>query len=169
MLRAKARERAAKGLFLGERILDNPHIDLRILPTNQFYQSRIPAYTRAGYVQKVLVLLLGVAFSLLASFEISPGVSSVAALATAVTSWIEFSDAFRKVERYSSVVISLEKLRTWWNSLSAVEKVSRDNIARLVQSTEGIISQEQLAWYTTPSKSADKDDSKSGKEDKKED
>ena len=28
MLRAKARERAAKGLFLGERILDNPHMEV---------------------------------------------------------------------------------------------------------------------------------------------
>ena len=145
------------------------YIDLRILPTIQFYQSRIPAYTRAGYVQKVFVLLLGVASSLLASFEISPGVSSVTALATALTSWIEFSDAFRKVERYSSVVISLEKLRTWWNSLTGVEKVSRDNIARLVHSTEGIISQEQLAWYTTAPKNTDKEDSKKGKEERKED
>jgi hypothetical protein len=39
------------------------------------------------------------------------------AAAAAVTTWIEFSDVVRKVERYSNAVNSLKQLMAWWKVL----------------------------------------------------
>jgi len=129
------------------------YIELRVKPTIRFYQDRIPQYARAGYVFKGVVLLLGVAASVLANMRVSLGVNIVTSLGAVITSWNEFADSFRKVERYSRTVVSLEKLLAWWDSLSGVEKVSRQNISQLILASESIIAEEQLAWYSASQKS----------------
>ena len=44
------------------------------------------------------------------------------------------------------------KLLSEWNSLSEVEKASRESIAHLVLEAEAIISQEQRSWTSTANK-----------------
>ena len=56
---------------------------------------------------------------------------------------------YEQVERYSSAVNALQKLLSGWNSLSEVEKASRESIAHLVLEAEAIISQEQRSWTST--------------------
>ena len=136
------------------------YIRLRIKTTIDFYKRRIPQYTMAGYMWKAVVLLLGCVASILAHLSITPGVTGTTALATSLTSWTEFSDYFRKVERYSNAVKSLTNLLTWWNSLSAVEKASRDSITKLVHSSESIISEEQQAWYSSAPKDVEENKAK---------
>ena len=46
------------------------------------------------------------------------------------------------------------KLLSEWNSLSEVEKASRESIAHLVLEAEAIISQEQRSWTSTANKPA---------------
>ena len=53
MLRAKARERAAKGLFLGEGILDNPHLAVLV---NPYFILREGVTTRARGLGTIEVL-----------------------------------------------------------------------------------------------------------------
>ena len=60
---------------------------------------------------------------------------------------------YEQVERYSSAVNALQKLLSGWNSLSEVEKASRESIAHLVLEAEAIISQEQRSWTSTVNKS----------------
>ena len=55
----------------------------------------------------------------------------------------------RKSERYTRAVNALENLLSWWASLGDVEQASKATIARLIQSAEGIISEEQVAWTST--------------------
>ena len=74
------------------------------------------------------------------------------AAASALTSWAEFSEDARKVERYSSALNALMNLITWWDSLGEVEKASRESIAHLVLEAESIISEEQRSWTSTASK-----------------
>ena len=66
-----------------------------------------------------------------------------------ITSWSEFSDTSRKMERYSRAHMQLKKLLAWWEALGEVEKASKGNITSLVRSAEAIISDERLAWMST--------------------
>ena len=59
---------------------------------------------------------------------------------------------YEQVERYSSAVNALQKLLSWWKSLSEVEKASRESIAHLVLEAEAVISQEQRSWTSTANK-----------------
>ena len=72
---------------------------------------------------KVMILLLGVTSSVLARYALLAFVMVATSAATAVTSWAEFSEDARKVERYSSAVNNLEKLLSWWRSLGEVREV----------------------------------------------
>jgi len=130
----------------------NRYIDLRINPSIDFYARRIPLYSRSSILLTTFTVLLGIVASVLARFEELTWVSIMTAGATAVMSWTEFSDASRKVERYSSAVVNLKKLLSWWKSLGAVQKASKESIETLVRSAEEIISQEQTSWMSVAGK-----------------
>ena len=122
------------------------YIALRIEPTMKFYKRRIPQYAKRIWRTKLAILLLGVASSVLARYELVTWLVLVTSSASALTSWIEFSDSQRKTVRYTRAVSALEKLLDWWSSLGEVEKASKEVIAHLIQTSEGIISEEQMAW-----------------------
>ena len=131
------------------------YIKLRIEPMIHFYILRVPKYANHGFVLKFVILFLGVTSSALARYDLLAWVTVATAAATAVTSWAEFSEDSRKVERYSSAINSLKKLLSWWDSLGEVEKASRENITHLVLETESIVSEEQRSWTSTASKQQD--------------
>lgn len=128
------------------------YIKLRLEPAMDFYSLRVPKYTNHGFVLKIVILFLGVTSSFLAHYNILSYVVVATAGATIVTSWSEFSEDARKVERYSSAINALKKLLSWWDSLGEVEKASRANIAHLILQAEAIISKEQRSWTSTAPK-----------------
>ena len=127
----------------------NRYIVLRIEPMMKFYTRRVPIYVQHGFFFKILIILLGVTASVLARYEELTWVTTVTAAATVVTSWAEFSEDLRKIERYSSAITSLKCLLSWWDSLGDVQKASRESIAQLVLDAESIISNEQSSWTST--------------------
>ena len=118
------------------------YIALRIDPMMAFYAKRIPFYTRQGLLLKTAIILFSVVASVLARYGQLTWVTAVTALATVVTSWSEFSDCERKVERYSSAISGLEALLSWWRSLGEVQKASKESISHLVNTAESIIAEE---------------------------
>ena len=98
---------------------------------------------------KLLIVLLGISASIIAYLGYLEWVVLATATAAAITSWVEFSDAARKAERYTRALYSLRKLLAWWASLGQVEKASREAITHLVTTSEAIISDERLAWMST--------------------
>jgi hypothetical protein len=142
-----------------------PHryIALRIEPSVAFFKKRVPVYTRRRLAMKVLIMLLGVAASILAQYKILPAVTVVSAFASIATSWMEFADAGRKVERYTRAITSMKKLLSWWKSLSEVERAATENISMLINTSESIISQERLAWVSTASNDKKQQDNNSSK------
>ena len=91
--------------------------------------------------------------SVLAYYELTSWVVLVTALSAAVTSWAEFSETARKTQRYTRAVTSLEVLLSWWASLT-VEQSSKAAIANLINTSEQIITEEQMAWTSTAKRAA---------------
>ena len=113
------------------------------------------SHPSSGYIFKVALLLLIVSSSFLARYEQVAWTTIVTSAAASITSWIEFSDSARKLERYTRLVRALKNLLSWWNSLSEVEKASTETIATLVCTSEDILSEERLAWISTSNKKGD--------------
>merc|ERR1719311_281237 len=99
------------------------------------------------------------AAAVLSRYELMTWVVVVCALSSAFTSWMEFADSARKVERYTRAITALKKLLSWWKSLTEVERASTDSISTLINTSESIIAQERLAWVSTASKKRDADES----------
>lgn len=126
---------------------DEPqYIELRIEPALDFYRKRIPENTRRVIVLRLLLIALSAATSVLSVMGQLNWITAVTGLASAVTSWSEFSDANAKVERYTSTVNGLKKLLIWWNHLNDLQKLSRDNLVNLIRTAETILIEEQLSW-----------------------
>mmetsp|Transcript_61073 Transcript_61073/g.176971 ORF Transcript_61073/g.176971 Transcript_61073/m.176971 type:complete len:918 (-) Transcript_61073:42-2795(-) len=124
------------------------YIKLRVHPQIAFYSRRIPVYTRRCTFLKAMVLLLGAAASILAHYGMLPVVVMVTAFSTALTSWAEFEDYNRKVERYSSAVLDLKNLLSWWKALDDVRRAGKESIDCLVRNSEEIISRERTSWMS---------------------
>jgi len=131
-----------------------PHryITLRVTPTMSFYENRIPKYICCSKFFKITIVILSVAASAVARFDLGSLAIAVTSAAAAITSWTEFSDMGSKSERYTRAMSSLKNVLDWWSSLTAVQKASRESIERLVISCESIIAKEQLGWTSMAQK-----------------
>jgi len=133
------------------------YIKWRLLPVMAWYRKRIPSRSIERLLVKIFMLLATVATSILARYSLPHWVAIAAALYSSLTSWSEFGDHGRKIERYNRVIASIENLLSWWESIGPVEKASSANIAHLIQTGEECISTERLAWQSTAGKRSSDD------------
>jgi len=125
------------------------YIKMRIEPSIEFYQKRVPEYAKQRYMLKFFILACTFSATLMTRYKFAVLVVAVSSGAAAITSWQEFADTARKTERYTRAVFALNNLLSWWNSLGEVEKASRTTISELIHSAEAIISDERLGWIST--------------------
>jgi hypothetical protein len=125
-----------------------------------FYKKRLPIYNRRNSILNTVVVLLGIAATVLAKYEQPLFITIVSGAVVSLVSWAEFSEAPSKVERYTKSITSLKNLLCWWDSLGDVQKATKDAIGKLVITSETIISEEQLAWTSSSSKQGGPDSSK---------
>eukprot|EP00802_Teleaulax_amphioxeia_P004721 Tamp_04725.p1 GENE.Tamp_04725~~Tamp_04725.p1 ORF type:complete len:860 (-),score=122.47 Tamp_04725:284-2863(-) len=122
------------------------YINLRLRPMMAFYQSRIPGYTRSAFFMQLCLGVFSLAASALAYLKLADFVVVVSAGGAAVTSYLEFADTQRKIERYTRAVRSLQKTLNWWTTLDSVERAGAAATTTLLTTGETIISEERLAW-----------------------
>ena len=122
------------------------YIALRLKPMMNFYQLRIPEYSRAATLMLLMLGVFSIFASALAFFGYADIVVVVTAAGASVTSYLEFADTQRKIERYTHAVRSIQKLLNWWMTLEAVERAGVEATSQLLSMGESIISEERLAW-----------------------
>lgn len=134
------------------------YLDIRIKQRLSFYQRRIPQYARSRYILKAILVLLTTAASAVSAYGLSVWALVIAAAVSMLTSWSEFVDTGRKVERYTKAVVDLKNLTSYWKHLTYFEKASPVTIRDVVMAGESTISDERVAWLSTAQKSpADKE------------
>jgi hypothetical protein len=121
----------------------------RVRPQIRFYQRRLPVYARRKTVGTILLLACTAASAVLSHYGLALYVIILTSFAAAVTSWAEFANLHRKMERYNRTIRTLRKLCSWWHSLAEFEKASTEAIAHLVVTAEAAISDERLSWGRT--------------------
>ena len=130
------------------------YIKARIDRMMQFYQERLPVYSRARWALRSVVLCCTAGSAILSYLDFTNLVVMVTSFAGAIISWTEFSEIGKKIERYSRAVRSLKKLLAWWDVLTDVERAGTDNISSLIETAESIIADERQAWQSTNNRMA---------------
>eukprot|EP00933_Yihiella_yeosuensis_P005238 TRINITY_DN109717_c0_g1_i1.p1 TRINITY_DN109717_c0_g1~~TRINITY_DN109717_c0_g1_i1.p1 ORF type:complete len:1269 (-),score=306.07 TRINITY_DN109717_c0_g1_i1:84-3419(-) len=127
-----------------------PHeyIRWRLMPAMQFYQRRIPRYSRKQRIIQALLLLSSIATAALAALEYSKWTAIVASISGAIAAWHEYEGMSNKLERYSTVSCALMNVLMWWQSLPEVDQASVLNVEHLVGQTETLINSEHSAWLS---------------------
>ena len=140
------------------------YLDVRITKYLSFYQRRIPQYARDRYIFKAILVMLTTAASAVSAYGLSVWALVIAAAVSMLTSWTEFADTGRKVERYTKAVVELKNLVSYWKRLTEVEKASPATIYNVVITGESIISDERVAWVSTAQKSSTNKNGEQGDE-----
>lgn len=121
----------------------------RLRPKIAFWRRRIPSYARRGNALHILLILAGVFCSIAAYIGFIKSAVIASAIATALTSWVEFGDVSRKTERYTRAVVQLENLISHWGRLTKVDRASTTWVEHLVTEGESIIAEERSGWFST--------------------
>lgn len=125
------------------------YISVRIEVMIEFFQSRLPRYSRAHACAQIALVLFSSTGAALAFLGHSKHVAIVSAVAAAVTAWVEFHAAADKLQRYNASITQLQNLVTWWQSLSDIERAGSPAITRLVVESEDVLASELRAWGST--------------------
>ena len=112
------------------------YVLLRLQPAIVFYQDRIPVVACRRRVLQALVLLCTLSSSVLSYLGYSVWVPLVASLYSSLAAWQEFAGLDQKLRRYNEAVQALKGIKSWWTSLTKVERASPDRINRLVDNVE---------------------------------
>jgi hypothetical protein len=158
-----------------ERLSDNHHspmkpskyVKARLIPMLSFYQARIPGKYRGLKITEVTLLFATASIAILAfsggyteqtlvvdasgeTHQVGAGPASwaavVAGLISAIMAWQGFVGTDRKLNRYTTGILALQRHLLWWESLTPVEKVSMLNVNRLVSIGEAVKMDEVNAW-----------------------
>ena len=125
------------------------YIELRLKEQLKFYQCRLPEYVRKRRTLRLMLVFGTVTASVLARYGREGLVVVLTSAMGAIVSWLEFSDTAHKIQRYSFAITAFERHLDWWDSLTEVERASKESIQQLVCTSESIISHELSAWVST--------------------
>ena len=139
--------------FFHKPLTPEEYITLRLETQLRFYQSRLPGYSRGHQLSHVFLLLLSVCGAVLSQLQLPMWIAVVTAVASCVTSWIEFSGKSKKLARYNGCITALRNVRLWWDSLQPSGRQASNNIERLVSLTEDICGTESKARCLPPPQS----------------
>ena len=112
------------------------YLTLRLMPAVAFYQDRIPSVgLRRRFVQLCLVVC-SMASATLSFLNHASWIPLVASMYSSLAAWQEFAGLDQKLRRYTEAVQALKNIRSWWTSLTEVERASPECINRLVDAVE---------------------------------
>ena len=121
----------------------------RLETTLRFYQSRLSPNASGANFMFILLLVLSISSAVLTQIGFSVWIPIVTSLAGAVTSFQEFSGKNKKLQRYSSAILSLRNVRLWWDALEVSTRNTAQNIEKLVETVEEAIGGESKSWLAT--------------------
>ena len=127
-----------------------PHeyIRYRVMPAKHFYETRIPIYACRRRFFQVIALLTSLAAAFLAAMAWQQWTTIVATVGGSCAAWQEFTGLAKKLERYSTVVSSLDSILMWWQALPSVDQSIVQNVEALVERTESLLGSEHAAWLS---------------------
>jgi hypothetical protein len=130
------------------------YISGRLIPMLDYYPSRVPTKHRESKATVMLLLAATSTVTVLsymsgrrgATADLGAVAGVVAGCAAALTAWQAESGADRKINRYTTAILSIKNHMLWWFSLTSVDKSSLTNINRLVSVGEEIKMGEVNSW-----------------------
>jgi len=164
----KANAESAKVLFKDDLRDDffspchpSAYLKHRVKVVSEFYQKRLPVYSRIKTVNSTILLIGNFSGVLLALLDISSWVAIFTAAVGVLTAWNEFHGTASKITRYSDVLTQIDSTMLWWSMLTPVDQSNMSIISELIDRCESAFRDERQAWV-----SMNIDADKKGKKDK---
>lgn len=97
-------------------------------------------------IVQTLIVVLGGLGTLLAAFSGEIWIALTTTLATALGTYLHYSQTERSLIRFNQIAEELANLRTWWDQLPPIARRLPRNIHRVVDATERLLESELAGW-----------------------
>jgi len=122
------------------------YIAVRLDDQLAFFQDRTTTKEKELRKYQVLTLVVGGVGTFLAAVGLELWVAVTTALAAAFTTFLQYRQTEDTLIQYTQTATNLLNVRGWWTALSAEDQADRNNVDRLVETTERILETEQHGW-----------------------
>ena len=122
------------------------YIKYRIGDQISYYKKRIVQLDCKLKIFQWLIYITGGIGTFLAAVGFKLWVALTIALASLFTTFLEYRQIQNTIIQYNQAVTNLVNLQDWWNALPIDDKKQQENIDKLVDSSETILSSELTGW-----------------------
>jgi hypothetical protein len=111
-----------------------------------WYKKKTIEEERNLRIYQAFILAIGGIGTFLAAIRQEIWVAFTTSLATAVTTFLQYRQTENTLMQYNQTATNLENVKCWWLSLDPEEQARRENVERLVRTTETILETETMGW-----------------------
>ena len=126
----------------------NAELYLKVRVENQLgnFRRRAAQLSFRLQIVQTLIVVIGGLGTLLAAFNREIWIALTTTLATALATYLHYSQTERSLIRFNQIAEELANLRTWWDQLPPIARRLPRNIHRVVDATERLLESELAGW-----------------------
>jgi hypothetical protein len=139
-------EYAAKGEDGVSPLSADRYVMVRLGDQISYFEGKSERLERRLKRHTWVIWIVGGAGTFLAAVGAQVWVALTTAVATAVSTYLEYDQTGNTLLRYNQTRTDLKNVRDWWDAHSPIEKRDPDNVRKLVTVTERLLRTEQTGW-----------------------
>jgi hypothetical protein len=122
------------------------YIKQRLNDQVTWYKKKTVQKERYLRLYQAVILAIGGLGTFLAAIRQELWVALTTSIATALATFLQTHQVENTLVQYNQTATNLENVRSWWLSLQPEEQARRENVERLVRTTEMILETETIGW-----------------------
>jgi uncharacterized membrane protein len=122
------------------------YIDYRLVDQLSWYRRKTVVLDRQWEKYQWLIYVFGGLGTFLAATGVDLWIAVTNAIASALTSFLDFKQLDTTLVSYNQAACNLESLLCWWHALSDTARQDQGNIKKLVLNTEKVIEVATSSW-----------------------
>jgi hypothetical protein len=122
------------------------YLAYRLFDQLSWYRSKTVKLDRQWQILQWSIYVLGGLGTFLAAMQVQIWITITNAIATAISSFLDFKQLDSTLVCYNQAASNLENVLCWWYALTDEARTDSENIKKLVKSTEGVIHSATSSW-----------------------
>ncbi|MEI6429824.1 MAG: DUF4231 domain-containing protein [Pseudanabaena sp. ELA607] len=132
------------------------YLKYRLIDQLSWYRSQTVKLDRQWQLLQWSIYVLGGLGTFWAAMQEQIWIAITNAIATAITSYLDFKQLDSTLVCYNQAAFNLENVLCWWYALTDKDRADPKSIKKLVKSTEDVIQAETSSWVAEMSEAVSK-------------
>jgi hypothetical protein len=122
------------------------YVRYRVEDQIQYYENRTRIMNKRLRIMQWSIFLIGGIGTFIAAIGLQLWVSLTTLLIASISTYLMYRQIEHLLMKYNQNIVALQSIKSWWLSLSELERKNKENSNMLVETTEIILQTELAVW-----------------------